>query len=67
MDQAMLDVTEAENVRAGDEVVIFGENGAEASISIDEVAAWMGTINYEVVCLIGSRVPRVYPDAPQFM
>ncbi|MNO70398.1 Alanine racemase [compost metagenome] len=67
MDQAMLDVTEAEGIRAGDEVVIFGGNGVEASISIDEVAAWMGTINYEVVCLIGSRVPRVYHDASKFV
>lgn len=67
MDQAMLDVTEAEGIRAGDEVVIFGDNGVEASISIDEVAAWMGTINYEVVCLIGSRVPRVYHDASKFV
>lgn len=64
MDQAMLDVTEAEGVRAGDEVVIFGGTAAGASISIDEVADWMGTINYEVVCLLGPRVPRVYHDAP---
>ncbi|MBW4840624.1 MAG: alanine racemase [Paenibacillaceae bacterium] len=64
MDQAMLDVTEAESVRAGDEVVIFGGTAAGASISIDEVADWMGTINYEVVCLLGPRVPRVYHDAP---
>lgn len=67
MDQAMLDVTRVEGVRAGDEVVLFGGTPAEAAISIDEVAGWMGTINYEVVCLIGSRVPRVYHDASESM
>lgn len=67
MDQTMLDVTGAEGVRAGDEVVLFGGAAGEATISIDEVAGWMGTINYEVVCLIGPRVPRVYPDASEPM
>ncbi|WP_059046931.1 alanine racemase [Paenibacillus rubinfantis] len=62
MDQTMLDVTEVEGVAAGEEVILFGGSGAEASISIDEVAGWMGTINYEVVCLLGARVPRVYPE-----
>lgn len=58
MDQTMLDVTGTE-VKAGDEVVLFGGTGKDF-LSVDEVADWMGTINYEVVCLIGKRVPRVY-------
>lgn len=60
MDQCMIDVTDLKKeVRVGDEVVIFGnQNGA--SISVDEVAADIGTINYELVCIIGKRIPRVY-------
>ncbi|AJY74399.1 alanine racemase [Paenibacillus beijingensis] len=61
MDQAMLNVTNVADVQVGDEVILFGgsEDAEDAFISIDEVAAHMNTINYEVVCLIGSRVPRV--------
>lgn len=60
MDQCMIDVTDLkQEVHAGDEVVIFGsQNGA--CISVEEVAADIGTINYEVVCIIGKRIPRVY-------
>jgi alanine racemase len=59
MDQTMIDVTNVPHFQQGDEVTIFGNNG-EAFQSIDEIAKLMGTINYEVVCLIGKRVPRVY-------
>ncbi|TMV47733.1 alanine racemase [Paenibacillus mesophilus] len=59
MDQTMLDVTEVSGVRIGDEVEMFGEGG-DGGISAGEAAALMGTIHYEVVCSIGSRVPRVY-------
>jgi len=60
MDQCMVDVTELkQDVHVGDEVVLFGsQNGA--CISVDEVASDMGTINYETVCIIGKRIPRVY-------
>ncbi|HOQ06432.1 MAG TPA: alanine racemase [Clostridiales bacterium] len=60
MDQCMLDVTDLKHeVHVGDEVVIFGrQNGA--SISVDEIAEQVGTINYELVCIIGKRIPRVY-------
>lgn len=54
MDQCMLDVTGL-NVAPGDIVTVFGDG-----LSVDTYAAWMGTINYEAVCLIGKRVPRVY-------
>lgn len=60
MDQCMIDVTDLKHeVHVGDEVVIFGsQNGA--CISVDEVAADIGTISYEMICIIGKRIPRVY-------
>ncbi|MDN4594610.1 alanine racemase [Polycladomyces subterraneus] len=59
MDQTMLDVTEAMPVKVGDEVVLYGMQGKER-ITVDEVAEALGTISYEVTCMIGYRVPRVY-------
>lgn len=64
MDQTMLDlgpVTSGEPAPAsvGDEVVVLGGQGDEF-IGTDEVAGWMGTISYEVTCLITARVPRTY-------
>ena len=56
MDQCMVDVGHIAEVKVHDEVIIFG--GAERPVG--EVATWLGTINYEVVCWVGSRVPRVY-------
>lgn len=55
MDMCMIDVSGVENVRPGDEVTLFGEG-----LPVDEVAEKLGTINYEVVCAVGKRVPRVY-------
>ncbi|MEF2964819.1 alanine racemase [Paenibacillus sp. M1] len=60
MDQTMLDVTEVDGVRTGDAVTLFGGAETGGGIPIDEVATHMNTIPYEVVCLIGQRVPRVY-------
>lgn len=59
MDQCMIDVTWIEDVKRGDEVILFGGEG-DNSIAIDEVANKLGTINYEVVCMMGKRIPRVY-------
>jgi alanine racemase len=59
MDMTMVDVTPLPAVAAGDEAVLIGRQG-EAQISAAEVAAWTGTIPYEVLCAIGPRVPRVY-------
>lgn len=59
MDQCMIDVTDIEEVKVGDEVVLFGKQGNEF-IHIDELAEKLDTINYEIVCMIGKRVPRVY-------
>jgi alanine racemase len=59
MDQMMLNVTEAMPVKLGDEVVIYGEQQGEA-ITVDEVAKQLGTINYEVTCMLSHRIPRLY-------
>ena len=59
MDQVMLRLDDAPGARAGDEVVIIGEQAGQR-ISAEEVASRWGTINYDVVCGIGRRVPRLY-------
>ena len=68
MDQIMVDVTDIKNadgqssdgtVKVGDEVVLFGKQG-ENSISVEEVAEPANSFNYEEVCNISRRVPRVY-------
>jgi alanine racemase len=59
MDLTMLDVGHIENVRMDDEVVIFGQQG-NGSITVDEIASSLNTINYEIVSTITARVPRVY-------
>src|SRR5262249_6634141 len=62
MDMMMVDVTGLEDVSPGDEVVIIGRQGDGSWQQIDarEMAAAIGTIPYEVVCRIGSRIERVY-------
>jgi len=62
MDYLGVDVGEAE-VEVGDEAVIFGNAGAETSgISVEEAAEWAGTIPYELLVRVGSRVPRRFID-----
>ncbi|MBN1201756.1 MAG: alanine racemase [Anaerolineae bacterium] len=58
MDQTIIDVTHIEDVQIGDEVVLIGQQGRQR-ISVDNVANYLDTINYEVVTTILSRVPRV--------
>ena len=58
MDQTVIDVSHIPGVRQGDQVVLIGQQG-ENRITVDEVAAQLGTINYEVVSEILARVPRV--------
>lgn len=66
MDTCMVDITDAPvDVRTGSEVVLFGRqtSGAQAAeLSVDEIAALEDTINYEVTCVIGRRLPRAYRD-----
>jgi alanine racemase len=58
MDQIMVDVGNL-NVKAGDEVVLIGEQGRN-KITAEELAGLSGTIPYEIVCGLGNRIPRVY-------
>lgn len=59
MDQCMADISDIKNVKKGDEAVLFGEQD-NAVISADELAEKLGTINYEIVCMMARRLPRVY-------
>ncbi|MEE8398729.1 MAG: alanine racemase [Desulfobacterales bacterium] len=59
MDLTMLDVGEVPDVGLDDEVVVFGRQG-DAVLHVDEIAALLDTINYEIVSTIAHRVPRVY-------
>ena len=60
MDQTMLDVGQIPDVDLEDEVVIFGRQGHE-SITVDEIAETLNTINYEIVSSLTARVPKIYP------
>ncbi|MGH8902713.1 MAG: alanine racemase [Egibacteraceae bacterium] len=58
MDQFLVEVGDLA-VRAGDDVVLIGAQDG-AVVTAEDWASWLGTINYEIVCGIGKRVPRVY-------
>jgi len=58
MDQCIIDITHIPHVKAGDEVVLIGQQGT-ATLTAEQVALRLGTINYEVVSEILARVPRV--------
>lgn len=57
MDQTMIDVTDISDAAIGDEVMLLGQQGNDR-ITADDLAAHTGTIAYEVLCAIGTRVPR---------
>lgn len=59
MDQLMLDVSDIEDVKEGDVVTLFGTDG-EKTITADDLAELCGSIGYEIVCGISSRVPRIF-------
>ncbi|MDD5435425.1 MAG: alanine racemase [Nitrospira sp.] len=61
MDMTMIDVTDIQDVQYGDEVTIIGREG-DNRITADDIAAWRGTISYEVLCDVGERVERVYVE-----
>jgi alanine racemase len=61
MDLVTIDVTDIAEAGVGDEVVLLGRQGPE-EIAAEELAAKVDTIQYEVLCNVGSRVPRVYLD-----
>lgn len=59
MDQIMVDIGPVCDVAVGDDVVVFGKQGSE-EITVTELADLADTINYELLCAISPRVPRVY-------
>ena len=59
MDAITLDVTDVPGVQLGDVATLIGADGDER-ITAEEVAAWSGTISYEVLTSIGPRVERAY-------
>lgn len=62
MDQLMVDITDID-AKVGDIVILMGMGmgmGSDVQVSVEELAEIEGTINYEVVCDVGKRVPRVY-------
>ncbi len=59
MDQFMVDVTHINYVAVGDEVVLFGKQD-DNEITVEEIANLLDTINYEIICMIGKRIPRIY-------
>ena len=61
MDQTMLDVTDIDDVKIGDEVVVFGD-GSMGERTADDLAKVSDTINYEVVCIVSKRVPRLFVE-----
>jgi len=59
MDQLVIDVKENSSIRAGDEVTIMGQDGAEKITAID-IARLINTISYEILCNFVTRAPRIY-------
>lgn len=59
MDQFMVDVTDIATVKEGDIATLFGKDG-DAKISIEEISEMAYSFNYEFVCDVGKRIPRVY-------
>lgn len=55
MDQLVADISDIENVKAGDEVLLFGKD-----LPVEEIAEKAGTVNYEIICGITGRVPRIF-------
>ncbi|NTV53560.1 MAG: alanine racemase, partial [Candidatus Firestonebacteria bacterium] len=64
MDMCLVDVSRVPNAAVGDEVVLIGRQG-QASLPAEDMAARLETITYEIVCTIGSRVPRLYRGGGQ--
>ncbi len=62
MDWTMADVSDIPGVAVGDRVTLLGRDGGE-QITAEEWAGRIGTISYEVFCLVGPRVPRIYVNA----
>ena len=59
MDQFMVDVTDIADVKIGDEVTLIGVDGDEM-ITVEELGDVSGRFNYEFVCDLGKRIPRLF-------
>ena len=59
MDQCMIDITDIPGVQVGDEVILLGEDNG-IKYNADDLAEELNTINYEILCLLKERIPRVY-------
>lgn len=59
MDQFMVDVSHIEGVKFGDKVTLIGTDGQE-TITVDDLSALSGRFNYEFICDLGKRIPRVF-------
>ncbi len=59
MDQFMVDVTKIDNVKQGDVVTLLGKDG-DQFISAEEIAEMAYSFNYELICNVGKRIPRIY-------
>jgi len=59
MDQCMIDITDCGPLKVGDQVIVMGESNGIRN-NADDYAKALGTINYEVLCMVSRRVPRVY-------
>ena len=64
MDQFMADVTDIPETAFMDRVVLVGRDGDE-EITVDELAALSGRFNYEFVCCLGKRIPRIYKKSEE--
>jgi alanine racemase len=62
MDMMMVDLTDVPGAVVGDPVTLIGVDGAER-IAVEDLARWAGTVNYEILCGISKRVPRLYHGA----
>ena len=59
MDQCMFDATNVNTIAIGDEVILFG-SGDNIELPVESLAEKMGTISYEILCMTGKRVPKIY-------
>ncbi len=64
MDQTLIDVTDIPDVKIGDVVTVYS-NELSGGCSLEKAAELIGTINYELLCAIGTRVPRIYIEDGQ--
>ena len=60
MNQCMINVTSVNNINVDDEIILFGRNSDGLEIPVEAISKLTGTINYETLCIVGKRIPRVY-------